>query len=700
MSALASAPASAPASRVSASPRVVAKASSRTSAAAVRGWTPRVSRRPPRAGARPASTTRAASASGSGPGPASDASGDDEGAFREFPRDAEGNVVDLDGNPVLRPENNWVREMEREWAATGYDERFFDDDWDDVDPNAPSNKTPLTDAERFPFRDIQDHEWRETMTWEEEEADDAADPYYVESGPSAAPGPTPTPPPPSATPSESSRAGWTPPVQDLTQDEEAALMGFSPGSGADEEEEPEGPPAVLLAGFRAEECPRVRELLDELGGHDVPVVPVPQANLDRPLVAALSLPEPDWLSARTHDRFNQGGEFGSHRCVIFSGLDRGEMATVVSALEARGLPRLISVVITSDNADRTLGEALAEAVKEMRAERRRVDDIKSMDFAEEMRKLDAAAAKQGATAAELVEREIARQDALAADEAAALSARNERAGRYEARMAKLKEEYETRARARAAAESVSGRAPPADDDDEDPSRWPTLEDLESVASEYVDGGLEGFDLNLADVNLGDVARATGADGDALEAMVLDAVKQAANAESQSQFGSESASESSNAGGGPEVSDASGASNSRPIVPDEDALRASVAFEADDDADDSGVYEVDPTRWSERVDAARESPPPPPPPKPAATAERGPAPPPIEEPESAQANPASCRAKVRDAAVAGPPPERATETVEAQVMTKRMLRELAMRRGVSYTELLAQAEASGVELPEE
>ena len=689
-----SALASAPASRVSASPRVVAKASSRTSAAAVRGWTPRVSRRPPRAGARPASTTRAASAPGSGPGPASDASGDDEGAFREFPRDADGNVVDLDGNPVLRPENNWVREMEREWAATGYDERFFDDDWDEINPNAARNKTPLTDAERFPFRDIQDHEWRETMTWEEEEAEDAADPYYVESGPSAAPGPTPTPPPPSATPSESSRAGWTPPVQDLTQDEEAALMGFSPGTGADEEEEPEGPPAVLLAGFRAEECPRVRELLDELGGHDVPVVPVPQANLDRPLVAALSLPEPDWLSARAHDRFNQGGEFGSHRCVIFSGLDRGEMATVVSALEARGLPRLISVVITSENAERTLGEALAEAVKEMRAERRRVDEIKSMDFAEEMRKLDAAAAKQGATAAELVEREIARQDALAADEAAASRARNERAGRYEAHMAKLKEEYETRAKARAAAESVSGRAPPADDDDEDPSRWPTLEDLESVASEYVDEGLEGFDLNLADVNLGDVARASGADGDALEAMVMDAVKKTAQAKSKSQSQSQSTSESES------VSDASGVSNPRRIVPDEDALRASVAFEAeDDDADDSGVYEVDPTRWSERLDTARGSPPPPPP-KPAATAERGPAPPPIEEPESAQANPAASRANVRDAAVAGPPPERTRETVEAQVMTKRMLRELAMRRGVSYTELLAQAEASGVELPEE
>jgi hypothetical protein len=70
---------------------------------------------------------------------------------------------------------------------------------------------------------------------------------------------------------------------------------------------------------------------------------------------------------------------------------------------------------------------------------------------------------------------------------------------------------------------------------------------------------------------------------------------------------------------------------------------------------------------------------------------------------------SSRRGVRDAAAAGPPPERAGETepkesgrevVEPQVMTRRMLRELAMRRGVSYAELLARAEAEGLELPEE
>jgi hypothetical protein len=129
-------------------------------------------------------------------------------------------------------------------------------------------------------------------------------------------------------------------------------------------------------------------------------------------------------------------------------------------------------------------------------------------------------------------------------------------------------------------------------------------------------------------------------------------------------------------------------------------------------------EIDPTRWSERVDASvrRETADV----DAASVAEArdedengekrsssgsGP----IGEPSAAQPNPLSSRRGVRDAAAAGPPPERAGETepkesgrevVEPQVMTRRMLRELAMRRGVSYAELLARAEAEGLELPEE
>jgi hypothetical protein len=41
-----------------------------------------------------------------------------------------------------------------------------------------------------------------------------------------------------------------------------------------------------------------------------------------------------------------------------------------------------------------------------------------------------------------------------------------------------------------------------------------------------------------------------------------------------------------------------------------------------------------------------------------------------------------------------------ETVEGQVMTKKMLRDLAARRGLSYTDMLNQARASGIDLPDE
>ena len=46
------------------------------------------------------------------------------------------------------------------------------------------------------------------------------------------------------------------------------------------------------------------------------------------------------------------------------------------------------------------------------------------------------------------------------------------------------------------------------------------------------------------------------------------------------------------------------------------------------------------------------------------------------------------------------PRETVETVEGRVMTKKMLRELAARRGLSYTDMLAQARASGVDLPDE
>jgi len=375
----------------------------------------------------------------------------------------------------------------------------------------------------------------------------------------------------------------------------------------------------------------------------------------------------------------------------------------VSAIESRGLPRLVTAVVTSENCERSLGEALAVAVRDARSDARRKEEtsVKSAaDLEAAMRAVDAAAAAETLSAADLVQREIDRQDALAADEAAALNARNERATRAERHMEKLKQEYVERARARAAAEAAIGNAP---GEDPNPAGWPTLEDVAASAAK------------AENLNVDDVLRASGADGDALEAMVREALRESERA---SASGAEKQTENKTAA--PENKGV-GADDEKDPLPDAKENRTPPL-----EAVEGYEVEIDPTRWSERVDAsvrpetadvdanasvaARE--------KTDAKAfdedengeKRGSSVSgPIGEPSAAQPNPLSSRRGVRDAAAAGPPPERAGETepeesgrevVEPQVMTRRMLRELAMRRGVSYAELLARAEAEGLELPEE
>ena len=600
----------------------------------------------------------------------------------------------MDGNVVVSPENNWVREMEREWAATGYDDRFFDDDWDEVKPGP---KPPP--KEKYPFKDIEDEEWRETVTWEEEAADGTISESEAAAGRRAART--------ARADASSSRAsadprldpgpGFTPPVMDLTYDEEAAMLGFDARGGGggdpgDEQEEPEGPPAVLLAGFRAEEIPRVRELLDELGGHDVPVAPIPQEYLRRPLYAALQIREPDWESPRAHERFNQGGEFGSQRCVVFSGLDRGEMATVVSAIESRGLPRLITVVVTSENVEQSLGEALATAVKESRAEAKRADEHRRKDYVAELKKLERKAAKEGLSVEQMVRREIERQDALEADEAARERVRDENATRAEARMRELREEYARKELERREAAAV--RSGETDDDltargGPNLPDWPTAADtvdvdpFDDLGVTWTDGQTDlGVDPDkLADA-MAEVASNAADDADAIEAAArerrhersVDALASAAGVD---------------------------------VSLDGSLDGSTDELDGDEKDEDDGCYEVDPTLWAERVDESYQ-----------VSSVSSPAPttpvdaPPtsaIEEPASAEANPmARSRAEASERAAtdafegsSSHPREREkVETVEGRVMTKKMLRELAARRGLSYTDMLAQARASGVDLPDE
>ena len=658
--------------------------------------------------------------------PSSGGGADESGDFREFHRDEQGRVIDSDGNPVAPPENGWVAEMEKEWAATGYDDRFFDDDWDEINRSSTGDAATTPEPPVFPFADIKDSEWRETVRWEDEDDADDATALFVESGPAAGPGPNffarDLSPPverrertyqsvtgedaedASRINSEAPVTDTTSAAHDLTEAQEAAIMGFASGLDAEQPEaEPEGPPAVLLAGFRVEEVPRVRELLDELGGHDVPVLPVPQAYLERPLIDALQIQEPDWEAPRSDDTFPiRGGEFGSRRCAVFSGLDRGEMATIVSAIEARGLPRLVTAVVTSENCERTMGEALALAVRDARSDARRKEAARDVDLEAAVRASDAAAAAENLSAAEQVRREIERQDALAADEAAASDARNERATRAERHMEKLKQEYVEKARARAAADAAIGNAA---GEDPNPAGWPTLEDVEASAAKAEALGVD------------DVLRASGADGDALEAMVREALRGSERAEARD-----------------DTANARSEDTTETLEENTTETSPSIRDDDRDDAAESREAEIDPTRWATRVDPTVGR----------ATNTSGtndvtfadgprvssssndandandardflvtdPSAPAIGEPSAAEPNPRASKKnarETRDAAAAGPPPARAgepetassgREVVEPQIMTRRMLRELAMRRGVSYAEMLAKAEAEGVELPEE
>jgi len=114
----------------------------------------------------------------------------------------------------------------------------------------------------------------------------------------------------------------------------------------------------------------VRVLMDELGGYDVPVIPARAEHAWMSLDEVCRTEEPDWESPR-RDADARGGEYGSHRALVFSGLDLGEIAVVVSAIEAQGLPRLPVVIASEENLREPLGASLAEAFKRHRIEMRR-----------------------------------------------------------------------------------------------------------------------------------------------------------------------------------------------------------------------------------------------------------------------------------------------------------------------------------------
>ena len=234
----------------------------------------------------------------------------------------------------------------------------------------------------------------------------------------------------------------------------------------------------------------------------------------------------------------------------------------------------------------------------------------------------------------------------------------------------------------------------------------------------------------------DVLRASGAHGDALEAMVREAVR-----ESERAIARDDGEATSTAAPADDDADAvartkrandpSGTADAKRTS--RDVSSAPSPSVPSDDTGGGREVEIDPRRWAERADEPAARRPSGSDPTETASFARGrddasaddandaedanePAArtspsPPISEPSAADPSPESSRRAARDAAASGPPPARAGETepnlgalgreaVEPQIVTRRVLRELAMRRGVSYADLLAKAEAEGVDLPEE
>ena len=284
---------------------------------------------------------------------------------------------------------------------------------------------------------------------------------------------------------------------------------------------------------------------------------------------------------------------------------------------------------------------------------------------------------------QMVRREIERQDALEADEAARDAARDENVTRAEARMRELREEYAKKELERREAAAVAGgtKHDPTGHVPNVPD-WPTAADTVDVDDEG--DRYDGYDdLGVDPARLADAMAETAAEA----ADAADAVEAAARERRHERSVDALASAAGvNVVGG--------------------SLHGS-AEDGDLDGDldeDDGCYEVDPTRWAERVDESYRSSPAPVSPVDAPPTSA------IEEPASAEANPmarsraeASERAATEDAfeGSSSHPRERENvETVEGRVMTKKMLRELAARRGLSYTDMLAQARASGVDLPDE
>ncbi|KAL4422471.1 hypothetical protein ABPG75_008668 [Micractinium tetrahymenae] len=125
-------------------------------------------------------------------------------------------------------------------------------------------------------------------------------------------------------------------------------------------------PALVLAGFYLEELATVRQLLDQVGGQAIRVVPSTPALLHGPLAEALGQPEPAWDQPAPPD-WQHGGGWGQQKMAVMAGLSEEQCQVLLNLLEEVELSPVIPALAAPDNLAAPLGEVLAVALKAWRA---------------------------------------------------------------------------------------------------------------------------------------------------------------------------------------------------------------------------------------------------------------------------------------------------------------------------------------------
>eukprot|EP00210_Caulerpa_lentillifera_P005454 g5215.t1 len=127
-----------------------------------------------------------------------------------------------------------------------------------------------------------------------------------------------------------------------------------------------GEPVILVAGFRIEELPVVRIMIDNVISKDVKLIPIRgQEMLHMRVEEVLSLPETEWEKPRP-DECTTGGTWGSKRTVVFGGLPMSSQGALVEVMEESGLPPVCVTFISEKTKLMVLGELLVDAIRVQR----------------------------------------------------------------------------------------------------------------------------------------------------------------------------------------------------------------------------------------------------------------------------------------------------------------------------------------------